>query len=254
VRLPHLQRVRFFRCALFYLYLFPDILLTAITMFTKPHLKLALLFVTISFVASAQRSINLQDHWLIKESDKYLYGAPKERYEGTPYLNDSLVTGYLFVGPEKYKGIPMRYNIFQDKIEFTVNKENYYLEPDPRISKVEVGNELLVVRSIGRNPPGFLELLEDGPMKVMAKKVVNHRDKVIISDIPAKYTRSPDIFYYQLSNGKVTKVGSVKDLIAELPDKQSELKLFVQSEKISSKNKDDLIKFARYYNSLVVGH
>lgn len=207
----------------------------------------------ICFTTCAQRSRNVQDHILIKESDKYLYGAQEANYEGSPYLNENFVKGYVYSGNEKFNGVPMRYNIFQDKIEFQDLGVMYLLEPDTLINKVEIGNQILVVESfkfLSKTQPAFLELLESGKLTLMAKKTVNYRERILISDIPAKYVRSADVFYYKYKNEDMLKVGSIKNLVASLPDKQQEINRFVKEQKTSSKDKDGLIKFVKYYNSI----
>ena len=216
-----------------------------------------ILLLFIFSVSDAQRSINVFDHMLIKESDKYLYGAPVEKYEGTPYLTETFVMGYVYANKEKYTGVPMRYNMFDDKLEFQKNNQIYVLGPDPRIEKVELGDYILVVEKfkfLSKTENGYLELLESGQLTLMSKKVVNYRDKIIISDVPAKYTRSADMYYYKIGDGVVRKVDSIKKMIASLPDKQEELNQFTKNEKISPKDKDELIKLVKYYNSLVISH
>jgi hypothetical protein len=200
-----------------------------------------------------QRSINLQDHLLIIESDKYLYGVAKETYEGSPYLNDNYIMTYVFGQNEKYTGVPMRYNVFSDVMEFEDKGEHYILEPDPRMKKLEMGSQVFVVRKfkyLSKTEDGFLELLEAGKLSLMAKKLVNYREKIEIKGVPAKYAMIPDIFYTQLGGGETVKIGNLKTLIAGLPDKQAELTGFVKDEKISARDRTDLIKLVKYYNSL----
>jgi hypothetical protein len=67
---------------------------------------------------------------------------------------------------------------------------------------------------------------------------------------PARYVRLNDVFYYKLADGKIKEIDNIKKLIEVLPEKKEEASAFVKKEKISTK-RDDLIEFARYYNSLL---
>jgi NAD+--asparagine ADP-ribosyltransferase len=208
----------------------------------------------IFYGSSAQRSINLQDHLLIKESDKYLYGVEKETFEGSPYFDDNYIMTSVYGDKnEKYIATPMRYNIFSDVMEFQENGDQYILEPDPRIKKLEMGDKIFVVRKfkyLTKTQNGFLEVLEDGKLSLMAKKLVNYRKKIEIKNVPAKYAKLPDIYFTKLDKGDMVKVSSLKSLITSLPDKQQELDSFIKAEKISPRDRDDLIKLVKYYNSI----
>lgn len=213
--------------------------------------QIFLLMHFICFSSLAQRGSNLQDHLLIKESDKYLFGEAEELYEGSPYLADTFVMGYVYSGKTPLNGALMRYNIFSDRIEFRELGSTYVLAPDTLIERVEMGNYTLVVNLIAKNL-SFLVLLEKGKLSLMAKSRVTYREKVVITDVPAKYSRSADMFFYELENKELMKVSTLKSFIAALPGNQEALIQFAKEEKISAKDKDDLIKLVRYYNALAV--
>ncbi|HEX8039727.1 MAG TPA: hypothetical protein VF490_11275 [Chryseosolibacter sp.] len=201
----------------------------------------------------AQRSINLSDHLLIKTSDAYLYGGPDPGYEGSPYMTDDFVTTTVYTGTLKLDPLPMRYNIFANVMEFRQSNETFLLEADPRITRIEMGDRIFVVEDfklMGKKQPWFMELLEPGKLTLLAKNSVAFRKKVEINDLPAKYSRSADVYYCRIGDQDLVKVGNMKDLIGSLPDKQQEVTQFAKEQKLSAKDKDDLVKLARYYNSL----
>lgn len=218
----------------------------------------AFLTVTFMLLASpalrAQRGINLSDHLLIKTSDAYLYGAPDPDYEGSPYIADEFVMTTVYTEKLKLDPLPMRYNIFANVMEFRQLNETFLLEADTRIAKIQMGDRVFVVEDfkfMGKKQPWFMELLEPGKLTLLAKNSVAFRKKIEINDIPAKYSRSADVYYLRIGDQDLIKVGSMKDLIASLPEKQQELTQFAKEQKLSTKDRDDLVKLARYYNSLV---
>ena len=96
----------------------------------------SLLLVMIASAIHAQTRVGtIHDNLLIRDSKRYLYGLPEDKYEGSPFLDDSYVTGYVYAGKEKFAGVPMRYNIYSDLIEFQDGGHTYLLEPDPRLIK-----------------------------------------------------------------------------------------------------------------------
>ncbi|HET9486705.1 MAG TPA: hypothetical protein VFO54_04700 [Chryseosolibacter sp.] len=216
-----------------------------------------LTLIAASAIHAQTRVGTIHDNLLIRDSKRYFYGLPEDKYEGSPFLNNSFVTGYVYTGKDKFAGVPMRYNIYSDLIEFQDGGHTYLLEPDPRLVKVEIGDDVFVVRNfkyMAKKQNGFLEVLENGKMKLFAKKLINLREKNELQDVPAKYSRLPDMFYVQVESDPLIRVVTVKQLISSLPDKQEEMKQFVKAENISSKEQEDLVKFVEFYNSLFIAH
>ncbi len=201
----------------------------------------------------AQRSINVHDHLLIRDSNRYLYGDAQETYEGSPFLDDAFVPARVYTANIKMEAIPMRFNIYANVMEFHEGNETFLLEPDPRISKIEIGDQVFVVehfKVLTKAQNWFMELLEPGKLTMLAKKSVNYRKKNDLQGIPAKFSKLPDTYYCKFGDQSVFKLTSLKNLIGALPDKQPEMTRFVNDQQLSSKNKEDILKFVRYYNSL----
>lgn len=226
-------------------------------MLLNKTLATILLSLSVLSVSYGQRSINIHDHLLIRDSNRYLFGVMSDDYEGSPYLNDEFVLGYVYQGSLKFEGVPMRYNIYADVMEFQDKGHTFLLEPDPRITKIEIGHQVFVVREfkhLTKVQNGFLEVLKEGKASLMAKKLVNFREKMELRDIPAKFARLDDAYYYKIDDQPVLKTSSLKALIESFPDKHGELTQFAKAAKISTKNGADLVKLFEYYNSLFSAH
>lgn len=207
----------------------------------------------------AQMATNLSQHMLIKISEKTLYGDPAaEKVDGSPYLNDNFVTGIVYSNAEKYSGISMRYNIYDDNIEFKQNNQLLILDAQPKIKKVDFDGHMFVIDNYeykGKTRLGFFGLLDSGKVVLLSRKVVTYKEQqapkaLETGPTPAKYTRLPDVYFYKIGNGDPVKVDNIKKMIAGFPDKQTELTEFAKKEKISAKKEDELIKLVKYYNSL----
>ncbi|MEQ8531141.1 MAG: hypothetical protein RIB86_04795 [Imperialibacter sp.] len=200
---------------------------------------------------------NLADHMLIKIMDKSLY---QQEYpvDGSPYLNPEFVEGEVYTTKGSYTGVPLRYNIDSDVIEFSQNEGVYVLDPEPRIEKVVIGKDVLVVdkgEAIGKMDNSFYLRLDSGKAQLLMKKAVSFREAqpaqaMQAASTPARYQKMPDQYFYKIGDGGVAKITSIKKLIAEFPDKQEELSAFAKKEKISPKNEKELVSFFEYYNSL----
>ena len=199
---------------------------------------------------------DIKDHMLIDLAKKTNHRV--EDFEGSPFLNDDFVSGEVYSSKKSYTNLPLRYNIFNDNMEFKQNGTVYALYPEPRILKVLLGDEVYVVEKHevkGKMTPGYLERLDSGKVTLFAKKIVRFTEKQEPKALeskgkPATFTRAQDTYYYKIGNGEAIKVGSLKNLIENLPDKKDEMATFAKKEKISVRSESDLLHLVKYYNSL----
>lgn len=201
----------------------------------------------------------IDDHLLIKESEKGLGEQSSSDVIGSPYLNETFAKGEVYFDKGNLTVVQQaRYNIYSDWVEYQQNNQTLVLDPDQRIRKVRIEDHVLIVDKYptrGKIKHGYFTLLDSGKLMLLSKHVVNYREPQAAGALestsrPAKYTRAPDEFYYKLGSGDLKKIDNVKDLIADLPGNAEELKEFVKKEKISARKKEELLKFVQYYNTL----
>jgi hypothetical protein len=222
------------------------------------HLSLIAIVFLASSCAFGQTmtGTDLKDHMLIKlakDTDRSV-----KDFEGSPFLNEQFVPGQIISTGKKLTAVPLRYNIFNDQMEFKQNDLTYALYPEGRIVKVILGDETYVVEKYeikGKMDYGYLSRLDSGKLTVLVKKVVRFTESqeakaLESSNKPAKFTRVSDVCYYKIGNGELTKAGSLKSLITSLPDNQDQAESYAKREKISTRNAEDLKKLAAYYNGL----
>jgi hypothetical protein len=184
--------------------------------------------------------------------------ASASKIEGTPYLNEQFIEGEIIFGEANRTKVPVRYNIFQDLMEYQQNGKALALDPTKKIKTVKMGDEIFIVEKYsleGKTKYGFLNLIDTGKMTLLSKKMIKYQEPLKGrgldgGDLPAKFSRMSDTFFYRLGDGELKEVGNLKELIASLPDKQEEVKQFAKKEKISPKKQEELVKLVRYYNSL----
>ena len=183
-------------------------------------------------------------------------GSDGVEIAGSPFLDDKYKDGMIHMG-DKTQAAPIRYNAYQDLIEYKLNGVPMVLEPNPAITRVIIANEVFVPLNPTANAkkPGYFVLLDSGKVKLYAKKKIVYvpfrkQGKIDGTDQPAEFKKSPDTFYVQLGDGQLQEVDNMKAVVASLPDKQDELTQYVKKEKISPKKEKDLLQFVKYYNSL----
>jgi hypothetical protein len=177
------------------------------------------------------------------------------KVEGTVYFSEELSNGTIYTRNRIFSNLPMRYNIFDDNIEFQEKDTVLALLPDPFILKVEYGERTFVVDYLlkEKGKAGFFHRLDSGKLTLMAKMAVTFlravEEKAMQPAKPAQFKRLEDVYYYKIGNGPVTRIQSVKKLIESLPDHNDEMQDYVRTEKISLKDGAELTKLVKYYNS-----
>jgi hypothetical protein len=183
--------------------------------------------------------------------------ASAQKVEGTPYLSEKYVAGEILFGTSR-STVPLRYNAYQDLMEYQQNGKALVLDPSTKIKSVRLGESTYIVDKFefdGKTKYGFLNLLDSGKVTLVAKKVIKYQEplkgKALDGgDLPAKFSKPSDAYFYRVGNGELQEVDNIKNMIASFPDKQEEVKQFAKKEKISPKKEEELVKLVRYYNSL----
>ena len=204
---------------------------------------------SLGFGQSSQYGVNIHDHLLIREAKRAQGEVVLKKFEGSPYLNDEVLSATVSTEKIKFKPVPMRYNIADDEMEYLVGSLRYLMDPDPNIKRIEIGKDIFVVAR--ERKLGFYQLKLEGDLSVVAKLVVNLRPENDLMGIPAKYSRQADTYYVMLKDGTVDKVSNVKSFLALLPEKKNEVAQYARDKNLSAGNYNDLIALVTYYNSLV---
>lgn len=180
-----------------------------------------------------------------------------ENIKGSPYLDDTFLSGeILTTSNTQYTGVPLRYNIYNDEIEFQgKNKEAYNLEKST-IKSVTINKTTLVYRpyaiseKMGRS---YFELLVNGKVKLLKRYQVRFEKeqpaKPYKDPVPAQFkTNSPD-FYVAIEEAEARKISGTKDLLSLFPEKQAEISAFIKSKKLKTGKQEDLIQIISFCNN-----
>ncbi|WP_162628007.1 hypothetical protein [Arcticibacterium luteifluviistationis] len=179
-------------------------------------------------------------------------------FEGTPYLNPEFQEGEVITLRGTFNPVNIRYNIYQDVMEFNLGGRNLYLDPSPLIKSIELDEQKFVVGDFPfklSTVRGFLVELVAGEVSLYAKKNVSFREaqppKALESaaHLP-KLVKLSDTYYINRPNKDMVKVNSIKEIMLLLPYISTDLKKFVKAEKLSNKKIEDMVKLVSYINTL----
>ena len=231
------------------------------------HFFLALLFI-LGFVgisvAQYQLNYEIKSTMDFYQANKFIGGERKNELteadiKGSPYLNDEFVNGSIFtVQMIKYDSIPLRFNIFNDELQFkTPTGEVMALSAPEIVEKAVFGNFLMVYSPYSQTnkiKKGFFLILEQGKASLYAKPGILFQEPTepaAYKDAePAKFVRKADEYYIRIGTEQAILISNKKDLIAAFPDNQDKIESFISKNKIKTNKPESLKEVVKYYNSL----
>lgn len=182
-----------------------------------------------------------------------------EDIEGSPYLNDEFISGTVYmIQNQKYEGIDLRYNIFNDQVEFNLPDEEVQILAAPEmLEKVEIGSTEMVYLpySIGKKiKKGFLIVLLEGKASLYAKPEIFFKKAVepaAYKDAqPPAFERRPDQYFIRVGNSEAKLVESKKELLGVFPDRADDIENFIKKNKTKTNDPESLKQLIEFYNSL----
>jgi len=151
----------------------------------------------------------------------------------------------------------VRYNIFDDEMEFVKDESIYYLAK-------EIGRKIRFINTNSiykvfefKGDLHFFKVHVEGENSLIAKQKVRYiEEKVAKSGYdrarPENYKRLNDEIYFAIGNKKLVKLSkkSKKEFFKSFGEKSSEIQKYVKKNKLGRKNIEDLKKIVTYYNTL----
>jgi hypothetical protein len=220
----------------------------------------------IVYQSSGQFGVSYQTKQLIElyNTNKLITGNTRSTlteadYEGSPYLMDEFIKGTIYTNQKfMYEEVPLRYNIYNDELEFkTPNNDILALGMPEIVERAVFGDTTLAYLSYGeadKLKKGFFVLLEEGKASLYAKPAVMFKKPTPPAAYkdpePAKFLKKPDDFYIGFGTGTAIPVNNKKSLIAAFPDNLQLIEKFISNNKIKTNKQEGLVELIRYYNSL----
>ena len=179
--------------------------------------------------------------------------------KGSPYLNDEFEKGSIYtVQRLQYADIPLRYNIFNDELEFkTPANEIQALATPEIVEKAVFGKTHLVYSSYTFNnkiKKGFFVVLEEGKATLYVKPGVIFKEATEPAAYqeaePPKFEKKADDFYLRFGTAPAQMIGNKKELIAAFPDNKDKIESYIDKNKVKTNKSESLKELVKYYNSM----
>jgi len=150
----------------------------------------------------------------------------------------------------------LRYNLYNDQMEFVKNEEIYYLKKEKgrKVNFTSLGNTYKVYELYGDLE--FFLVQVDGKNSLLVKqesRFIEPRKATssYAQDKKADFKRRKDVYYLAIDNGNLVKLSTKKkEFASAFKGKEKEVKAFVKKNKLNPKKLGDIEKAVEYYNKL----
>lgn len=179
--------------------------------------------------------------------------------QGSPYLNDQFVKGTVITTKnDKYVDVPLRYDQYQDELQFKKDGKAMTFSPRDVVKRAEFGNRVFTYTTYqftdNKTKEGYFEILADGNVRLLSQHTIKffekEKEKPYVDPKPARFDWPLEDFYIQVGTLPAQHISKKKNLLEAFPKHHDEVARYYKSNKLSAKDKADLIKLVQYYNSL----
>ena len=179
--------------------------------------------------------------------------------QGSPYLKDEFVNGSIYtVQNEEYVDVPMRYNVYNDEMEFKdANGEVKAIAAPEVLEKIEIGNQKLYYIpywAAKKMKHGYFDLVTGGKASLFIKHKVIFKDAeepgAYKEEVPARFIKDQDEYYIRIGKEAAVIVGNKKDLFEIFPDHKDNIEAFIKKNKIKTNKAESLLELVNYYNTM----
>jgi hypothetical protein len=178
--------------------------------------------------------------------------------KGSRYLKDEFEKGEVYYGG-KYmvKDVLLRYNLYDDVMEFKTGNKIMNLDPSMNLNKVVIGDDAFInFKKTTDGISGFVKIRNSQFPSIVTTMKSKLIEKEAVQGFaepkPVRFERQADENFLMKNDNEVERIKSLKKLIESLGDLQSELSTYAKKEKISTNDPEELAKLLNYYNSLKV--
>lgn len=225
-------------------------------------MKLILTLLIISIAGSSGFSQSSVMRSLSDLSDQYTLSKARgileySDVEGSPYLNEAFVPGEVVINDTMvYSKIPVRYNIYNDRIEFQTSA-GQILEIDILEQKTsyKIGSQFFISTDYidrGEEEKGILEFLVDGKIQLYKQYIVDFKQATETKGYedakPNRFVRQDDEFLLVIDQGKPETFRNSKELMEKLTLINPGIEQYKKSQKLKLRSEEDLIRLIRYCN------
>jgi len=232
----------------------------------QKYISIVVFLMMVSFFASAQLPIGyeLRQTMDLFNTTKFVSGDWKKQLsandiQGSPFLNDDFINGTIFTTQkQQYNDIPLRYNIYNDELEFKNPSGEILAMNTPEVVEIAVfGDNKLTYSGYlegNKTKTGFFVIIEPGKAALLAKKSIFFIEATLPAAYkdaePAKLKARNDVYYIKVGDFQALPADNKKNLVAAFPDNQDKIEAFISKNKVKLNKPESIAEVVKYYNSL----
>ena len=178
--------------------------------------------------------------------------------EGSPYLNKEFILGEIVADDSiRFEKIPLRYNIYSDKIEFKDDKEQILeLDMSRQTYNFKLGNlwfAPLDYLDNGNKKNGILEVMVEGNIRLYKKYLVDFKPATKAAGYqdakPDRFIRMDDEYLIAAGSDMPETVRISKKLFERLKQFKPDIEQYAKSKGLKIKSESGLIQLIQYCNN-----
>jgi hypothetical protein len=183
----------------------------------------------------------------------------RSEINGSPYENDLFVSGEVFTSMQlHYTGIPLRYNIYADQMEFKNPDGGIFEFSRPElIDSIVIGTSKYMYAAFmtgSKTQKGYFKVLTGGTPALLLKMntILKPAESAALykDAVPASFERTQNKFFLLFPLKEAVRFSDKKDFLKILNSFQAEMDQFIKKNKIRFNKQEDLVVLMNYYSSL----
>ena len=181
-----------------------------------------------------------------------------QNIDGSPYLTKDFIQGEVILNDSfLYKYVPLRYNIYNDKIEFKNNKEQVLeIDNSKQNGKFKFDDHLFIYHKYqceGQIKQGILEQLVDGKVQLYKKYIIKFEPATKAAGYqdakPNRFIRFDDEYLIAIGEDIPEFINKNKKILfGKLNQFKPDIGQYAKKEKLNPKSEKDLIHLIEYCN------
>jgi hypothetical protein len=193
----------------------------------------------------------------IKDVKKFL---EQKGVKGSPYLMDEFVDGFVVTKTNiKYIEIPLRYNLFNEEIEFRRDETVFALQNPADYQAVSIGNRLFIYSNYLASSTirsSYFEVLNNQKTLMLLKR---HEVELLepiptkgyVEAKPAEFKKLLARFYLKFNENPAQEITTQKAFLSMFGEKSQLILNLMDREQLKLKREADLVRIVQYYNSIL---
>ncbi len=183
-----------------------------------------------------------------------IYRLSEKDIKGSPYLNPEFTPGTVYTKKNvHYTQIPLRYNIYNDVIEFKLQNDSVYAISNPEIIRqIEIAGETFFYYRTAYNKAGYFSLKHAGDVQLLSKYNIGFKDAVpagaYAQSTPPTFQSKANTFFIKIKDEAPVSIAKKNDLKKIFGKQSNEILSFIKKEKLNIREEEDLIKLIEYIN------